>query len=123
MTVAKKTRKSNTLLNEADDPKLIKSVMRELRRQDAKLILAKLEDLEKAIYHIAGKQQDMLEGQKELEKVVVATATTLEEMVNGFDVTVSAEENLDDTVDDTVDEDFLVDAWGGKKKTVTSTSN
>jgi hypothetical protein len=97
--------------------------MRELRRQDAKLILAKLEDLEKAIYHIAGKQQDMLEGQKELEKVVVATATTLEEMVNGFDVTVSAEENLDDTVDDTVDEDFLVDAWGGKKKTVTSTSN
>lgn len=118
MTAAKKVRKSKIILNEVDDPKLVKTVVEELRKQDIKMILARLENLEKAIYHIAGKQQDMLEMQKELESTVVGVATTLEEMVNGIDVTVSPEENAADAEDD-----FLIDAWDGKKKTASSTSN
>lgn len=118
MTVANKVRRksSKTLLNEVDDPKLIKAVVQELRRTDAKLILAKLEDLEKAIYHIAGKQQDMMEAQKELEKMTVATATTIEEMVNGIEIAVTPEDN-------DKDEEFLIDAWGGSKKAAAPTSN
>jgi predicted glycosyltransferase len=117
MAVTKKIRKSNKIvLNSKDDPKLIKAVVRELRTQDAKLILSKLQDLEKAIYHIAGKQQDMLEFQKQLEKVVVSTATSLEEMINGFDVTVSPEEPNEE-------ENFLIDAWATPKKPTSPVSN
>lgn len=110
-------RKPGMLYTETDNPELIQAVARELHGHDARLVLAKLEDLEKAVYHIAGKQQDMILQQKELEKVVVSTATTLEEMVNGIDSAMSEDAGSSE-------EDFLVDAWGTKKKKVaSSTSN
>lgn len=106
--------KKSGLYTEVDNPLLIQAVVTELRGQEAKMLLAKCEDLEKAIYHIAGKQQDMLLQQKELEKVAISTATLVEEMVN--DVESSMTEDLSD-------DEFLSDAWGSKKKTATSTSN
>lgn len=110
-------RKPGMLYTETDNPELIQAVTRELHAHDAHLVLSKLEDLEKAVYHIAGKQQDLIEGQKELEKVVVSTATSLEEVVNGIDSAMT-----EDSSDD--ENDFLVDAWGTKKKKVVSpTSN
>jgi len=110
-------RKPGMLYTETDNPELIQVVAKELHSHDAHLVLNKLADLEKAVYHIAGKQQDMILQQKELEKVVVSTATTLEEMVNGIDSAMS--EDVDSS-----EEDFLADAWGTKKKkAVSSTSN
>jgi hypothetical protein len=106
---------TSTLYTEVEHPKLIKAVVKELKNHDAKLILAKLEDLEKAIYHIAVKQQDMLLQQQQIEKVVVGTSTAVEEMMNGFEMV--AEESMQE-------EDLPVDVWGStNKKNVSRTNN
>lgn len=111
-------RKPGMLYTETDNPELIQAVIRELREYDTHLVLSKLGDLEKAVYHIARKQQDLIEGQKDLEKIAVSTATSLEEVVNGIDSAMT--EDLSDDGEN----DFLVDAWGAKKKKIVSpTSN
>lgn len=106
------------LYSEVDNPELIQAVTKELQKQDAKFILDKLTDLEKAIYHVAGKQQDMIMHQKDLEKVIVGTATTLEMMTNGIENAIDH-----DHADSQEEEEFLVDAWGSNKKTATSSRN
>lgn len=100
--------KKSGLYTEIDNPELIQAVTKELQEHDTGLVLARLTDLEKAVYHVAGKQQDIMLQQKELEKVVISTATTLEEMVNGLDG--------DMEVPGTSEDEFLGDAWGTKKK-------
>ncbi len=103
-----------------DNPELIEAVTKEIQGKDSHLILSRLEEmndhilnLEKALYHLAGRQQDMLLQQKDMEKVLVATATSVEEIVHGIDNT---------EIPTGSDDEFLVDAWD-TKKTTSSPSN
>jgi hypothetical protein len=96
------------LYTSKDNPELIQSVTQELRNREMSLVLGKLQDLEKAVYHVAGKQQDVVLGQKHLEEMVVKTATCVEEMAHGIDVAINNE---------TSEEEYLTDAWDTKKNT------
>lgn len=105
--------KKSGLYTSKDNPELIEAVTKEIQGKDSHLILGRLEELnehvlnlEKALYHLSGRQQDVLLHQKDMEKVLVATATSVEEIVHGID---NAE------VSSGTDEEFLVDAWETKK--------
>lgn len=111
MTV-KKVKKNSVLITPDNSPDVIEAVKNELQKQEAKLILTKLLDLEKAIYHIAAKQQQLSEKFKELEASVVVLSTHLEEIMNGMDT----------SFDETSDDETLID-WENKKKIVSSTNN
>lgn len=94
------------------NPEVIQAVTDELRRHDHSLLLARLQDLEKAIYHIAGKQTVLLEQQKSLEELGIQTATNIEEMLNGFDTAMNDE--LDSVKEDS-EEETLNEVWETKK--------
>jgi hypothetical protein len=99
------------LFTTENNPELIKAVTAQMQGQDAHMILSKLQDLEKAVYHVAAKQQETLEHQKQLEEVVVATATTVDEMLNGMEAAMDGVEGEEEESD----EEILDDAWDGKK--------
>lgn len=88
---------SNLIVSAQSNPELIQSVMNELKQHDNNLMLTRLQELEKAIYHLAARQKEIIERQEALEQLVVAMHTTLEEMFNGMG---------------SEDEDFL---WEAKK--------
>lgn len=99
--------KKSGLYTSKDNPELIKVVAQELRNHEATLVLGKLQDLEKAVYHIAGKQQDVILAQKQLEEAVVKTSTCVEEIAHGIDAAINNEVGND--------EEYLADAWDSKK--------
>lgn len=72
------------LITSENHPEVIKAVTDELRASQADLVLARLQDLEKAVYHIAVKQQEVIENLKGIEEMVVSTASSVEEIVNGI---------------------------------------
>lgn len=98
-----------SLITVENNPELIKAVMNELQTMDAGLLLGKLQDIEKAVYHLAGRQQQSIEKEVELEQAVVAMHTTFEEILHGMETMSDLEES---------EEELLENAWEGKKGAV-----
>jgi len=98
-----------SLITVENNPELIKAVMNELQTMDAGLLLGKLQDIEKAVYHLAGRQQQSIEKEVELEQAVVAMHTTFEEILHGMETMSDLEES---------EEELLDNAWEGKKGAV-----
>jgi hypothetical protein len=95
------------LFTAQSNPELIQDVTDELKRQNASMILGKLQDIEKAIYHLASRQKELTERQELVEQHVVATHTTVEEMLHGMEVVMEESDDSD------------LDAWGTKKGATT----
>jgi hypothetical protein len=68
------------------DKKLIEAVANELNTNSAPVILSKLQDLEKAIYHLAGKIKNISESQRRLEQISVGMSTTMEQVLHDLDI-------------------------------------
>lgn len=95
------TFKDNSLLiTRANNPELINLVTKELENKKTDMILAKLQDLEKVVYHLAAKQQEMLVNQKCLEEVAVVTATGVEELLHGLEEAVEQNREQDSDSED-----------------------
>jgi hypothetical protein len=77
------------------DKKLIKAVADELNSSSAPLILSKLQDLEKAIYHLAGRVKDIGDTVSRLEQISVGMSTTMEEVLHDLEAAESADYNND----------------------------
>jgi len=97
----------STLITGQSNPELIQAVTEELKRQNAFMILGKLQDLEKAVYHLASRQKEFAERQEMLEQHVVAIHTTVEEMLHGMEIVIEQAEESD------------MEAWDSKKGTPT----
>lgn len=89
--------RSNLIVSAQSHPELIQGVMDELKQHDTGLMLARLQELEKAIYHLASRQKESLDRQEALEQLVVAMHTTLEELLHGMEMGGEEEEYLWDT--------------------------
>lgn len=87
------TSKPLDLITPQSDPELIQTVVKELQHQNASIILGKLQDLEKAIYHLASRQNELTKQQEVFEQRLIAIHTNLEEMLNGMEI---VEENAED---------------------------
>lgn len=99
-----------TLITSENSPEVIEAVAEEMKSIKADLVLARLQDLEKAVYHIAGKQQELMEQQKSMEEIAVSTATSVDEILNGLEEAVNEEfEGAED------DDDLESSIWEGKK--------
>jgi len=99
-----------------DNPELIRAVTETMQEKNSTFILKRLEDisgkisdLEKAIYHIAVKQTDVVSSQKSLHEIAVANSTILEEMIHLVDHGSELASEPEDG--------FLVDAWEIKNGT------
>lgn len=99
------------LITQENNPELIQAVLAQMQNNDTQIMSAKILDLEKAVYQLAGRQKESLERQHQQEEILVAISTTLEEMLHGMGM---AEQ--DDDVDD---EEALADAWENKKNAST----
>jgi CRISPR/Cas system-associated exonuclease Cas4 (RecB family) len=101
---------NTTLITSENSPEVIEAVAEEMKSIKADLVLARLQDLEKAVYHIAGKQQELMEQQKSMEEIAVSTATSVDEILNGLEEAVNEEfEGAED------DDDLESSLWEGKK--------
>jgi hypothetical protein len=98
------------ILSSETNPDLIAAVTDEMHRTDAHLVLNKLIELEKAIYHIANKMQDITVNQKVLEELTISTATTVEEILNGMNDAINEEYTADGS-----DEELVEATWETKK--------
>lgn len=94
---------SSGLITAQSNPELIQAVTDELKRQNASMILGKLQDIEKAIYHLTSRQKELTERQELVEQHVVATHTTVEEMLHGMEVVMEESDDSD------------LDVWNTKK--------
>ena len=101
--------KETSLITSENSPEVIEAVAEEMKAMKADLVLARLQDLEKAVYHIAGKQQELLEQQKNAEEIIVATATSVDEILNGL------EEAVNEEFEGSEDDDIESSIWEGKK--------
>ena len=105
--------KETSLITSENSPEVIEAVAEEMKAMKADLVLARLQDLEKAVYHIAGKQQELLEQQKNAEEIIVATATSVDEILNGL------EEAVNEEFEGSEDDDIESSIWEGKKASST----
>lgn len=101
--------KETSLITSQNSPEVIEAVAEEMKAMKADLVLARLQDLEKAVYHIAGKQQELMEQQKNMEEIAVATATSVDEILNGL------EEAVNEEFEGSEDDDIESSIWEGKK--------
>lgn len=101
--------KETSLITSENSPEVIEAVAEEMKAMKADLVLARLQDLEKAVYHIAGKQQELMEQQKNMEEIAVATATSVDEILNGL------EEAVNEEFEGSEDDDIESSIWEGKK--------
>ncbi len=67
------------------DEKLIKAVANELNTSATPMILSKLQDIEKALYHLAAKVKDIGDSQARLEQISVGMSTTMEEVLHDLE--------------------------------------
>lgn len=95
------------LLTSESNPELIQAVVTEMQNTDAHLLLEKMQDMEKALYHVAARQVQSMEHQKVLEEIIVSMATTLDEMLHGMSQTMDQQEESE--------EEALENAWDAKK--------
>lgn len=95
------------LITPESNPELIQAVVAELQATDAHMLLEQMQNLEKAVYHMAARQVQGLEHQKILEETMVSMATTLDEMLHGMSQAMDQQEESD--------EEALEDAWDSKK--------
>ncbi|HRD17157.1 MAG TPA: hypothetical protein PK181_10045 [Methanothrix soehngenii] len=67
------------------DEKLIKAVANELNTTSAPMILSKLQDIEKAVYHLASRVKAIGDSQERLEQLSVGLTTTMEEVLHDLE--------------------------------------
>lgn len=67
------------------DEKLIKAVANELNTNVAPMILSKLQDLEKAIYHLSARVKSIADAQERLEQLSIGMSTTMEEVLHDLE--------------------------------------
>lgn len=97
---------TSRVISPENNPELIKAVQEEMRSTESALILSKLQDLEKAIFHLAARQQQSNERQAELTESIVVLQTALEELINGMEVVFDS---------DSGESENTTQAWDGKK--------
>lgn len=78
----KKSEKSGII---ETDEKLIKAVANELNTNSAPMILSKLQDIEKVLYHLAARVKTIGDSQERLEQLSVGMSTTMEEVLHDLE--------------------------------------
>lgn len=114
MTMGKKknkTEKNSLVLGSSEEVKNL------VKNFDLEVIAKKIQNIEKAIYHLSGRQKESIEHQEKVEELLVHIATTLDEMLNGMDVFVNgtSEDHYHES-DEELDDQELDDAWESSKK-------
>lgn len=104
-SLTKRVQKESCLWTSESNPQLIEAVSMQLKDQNAQMILGKLQDLEKAVYHLASRQKEVIEKQEVAEQIAVSTNTSVEEILHGL------EASIDDTGAELMDDQ---DAMAGK---------
>ncbi|TXH11375.1 MAG: hypothetical protein E6R04_01995 [Spirochaetes bacterium] len=79
------SKKSQKKMAIETDEKLIKAVATELNTSATPMILSKLQDIEKALYHLAAKVKDIGDSQARLEQISVGMSTTMEEVLHDLE--------------------------------------
>ena len=110
------------------EPEIKKDVIKSVEVQmlqsfDLQVISTRIHELEKAIYHLSGRNKELIDSHQQLEEIVVRMATTLEEMLNSLEDlpeyigVIQDPDSIPSDELDEEDEEIINEAWEAKKGT------
>lgn len=81
------------------DPEETDRIIKQMEQNDLQVLSERVQDLEKAVYHMAGKQSKSLESSEVLEEIIIAVSTAVEELLNrtenGMSVSLDQEDEVE----------------------------